>query len=133
MRLLAGDASGASAALAPWLNGAPAAFGSTRAELWLLDALAHDAEGDVEAAAVSLERALDEAEPHGLRRPFVELGPSAAALLRRQLRHGTSAHRSLVDDLLRDFESSGPDHGRRPCCSSSCRIARRPCCASCPR
>ena len=108
LRLLAGDAGGASAALAPWLDGAPAAFGSTRAELWLLDALAHDAEGDAEAAAVSLERALDEAEPHGLRRPFVELGPSAAALLRRQLRRGTS-HRSLVEDLLRDLGRPQPE------------------------
>jgi LuxR family maltose regulon positive regulatory protein len=73
-----------------------------RAELWLLDALARDAAADVEGASASLERALDEAEPHGLRRPFVELGAPAGALLRRQLRRGT-LHRSLVEDLLRDL------------------------------
>jgi LuxR family transcriptional regulator, maltose regulon positive regulatory protein len=102
LRLLAGDADGALAALAPWLDGAPAALGSTRTELRLLDAVARDAVADVDGASAALERALDEAEPHGLRRPFVELGSPLAALLRRQLRRGTS-HRSLVEDLLRDI------------------------------
>jgi LuxR family maltose regulon positive regulatory protein len=102
LRLLAGDPDGAQAAVAPWLDGAPAAFGSTRTELWLLDALAHDATADLDGASASLERALDEAEPHGLRRPFVELGTPVAALLRRQLRRGTQ-HRSLVEDLLREL------------------------------
>jgi LuxR family transcriptional regulator, maltose regulon positive regulatory protein len=101
LRLLAGDPDGAREALAPWLDGAPAAFGSTPTELCLLDALARDAEADLEGASAALERALDQAEPHGLRRPFVELGASLAPLLRRQLRRGTS-HRSLVEDLLRD-------------------------------
>jgi LuxR family transcriptional regulator, maltose regulon positive regulatory protein len=107
LRLLEGDSSAALAAVAPWLDGAPAAFGATRSELWLLDALARDAAADVEGASASLERALDEAEPHGLRRPFVELGGPAAALLRRQLRRGTS-HRSLVEDLLRDLGRPQP-------------------------
>ena len=102
LRLVAGDPQGAIVAVAPWLDGAPASYGSTQTELWLLDALARDAVADVDGAAASLERALDEAEPQGMRRPFVELGAPAAALLRRQLRLGTS-HRSLVDDLLRDL------------------------------
>jgi LuxR family maltose regulon positive regulatory protein len=102
LRVLAGDPGGAQAAIAPWLERAPAGFGSTRTEMWLLDALAHDAMADHDGASASLEQALDEAEPHGLRRPFIELGTPVAALLRRQLRRGT-AHRSLVEDLLRDL------------------------------
>ncbi len=104
LRLHAGDPDGARGALAPWLDGAPAAYGPTRAELCLLEALARDAQADVAGASAALERALDDAEPHGLRRPFVELGAPVATLLRRQLRLGT-AHRSLVEELLRDLDS----------------------------
>jgi len=103
LRLHDGEPAAARGALAPWLDGAPAAFGPTRVELWLLDALARDAEADVEGASASLERALDEAEPHGIRRPFADLGGHVATLLRRQLRRGT-AHRSLIDDVLRDVD-----------------------------
>jgi LuxR family maltose regulon positive regulatory protein len=108
LRLRAGDAAGARAALAPWLVGTPTDYAPTLVELWLLDALACDAAAELEAATVSLERALDFAEPHGIRRPFVDLGPHVATLLRRQLRNGT-AHRSLVDDLLHELGRPQPD------------------------
>ena len=108
LRLRAGDADGAHAALAPWLDDVGGAYGPTRVELWLLEALADDAAADVEGGAAALERALDEAEPHGVRRPFIELGGHVATLLRRQLRHGTG-HRSLVDDLLRDLDHPQAD------------------------
>jgi LuxR family maltose regulon positive regulatory protein len=102
LRLRAGDPAGAHAAAAPWLNAEATHYGPTQVELWVLDALAHDAAADLPAATASLERALDVAEPQGIRRPFVELGPHVATLLRRQLRQGT-AHRSLVDDLLHEL------------------------------
>lgn len=102
LRLHAGDAAGARAALEPWVDDAASAYGPTRAELWVLAALAYDADADHDAASLFLERALAEAEPHGLRRPFMELGANVELLLRRQVRRGT-AHRSLADELLREF------------------------------
>ena len=111
LRLRAGDADGAHAALAPWLHDAADAFGPTRVELWLLESLAADAGADVEAGAAALEHALDEAEPHGVRRPFTELGGDVATLLRRQLRRGTG-HRSLVEELLRELDR--PEAATRP-------------------
>jgi LuxR family maltose regulon positive regulatory protein len=108
LRLLAGDPAGARAALAPWLDRAADAYGPTAVELWLLEALAHDAGREPEPAAAALERALDEAEPHGIRRPFVELGTPVAALLRRQLRQG-SGHRSLVETLLHELARPAAD------------------------
>ncbi len=108
LRLLAGDAGGAHAALAPWLDGAAGAYGPTAVELWLLEALAHEREAEGPQAAAALERALDEAEPQGVRRPFVELGAPIATLLRRQLRQG-SGHRSLVEALLQELGRPGAD------------------------
>ena len=63
---------------------------------------------------VSLERALDAAEPSGDRgaRSRSAANGSVAPLLRRQLRHGT-AHRSLVEDLLRELARPGGDGGGR--------------------
>ena len=80
-----------------------AAFGSTRISVWVLDALAADVEADHERASASLEQALDRAESNGYRRPFLELGAPMLPLLHRQLRRGT-AHRSLIEDLLRELE-----------------------------
>ena len=83
----------------------------TRTQLWLLDALAHDAAAAHGPAAASLEPALDAAEPSGIRRPFhMGAGSAVGPLLRRQLRRGT-AHRSLVEDLLRDLARPGGEDG----------------------
>jgi LuxR family maltose regulon positive regulatory protein len=83
-----------------------------RAEAWLLDALALDALADHEAAAGSLERALDLAEPAGLRRMIVAHGGAIGPLLRRHIRHGT-AHPAMVGDLVETIERGGRP-ARRP-------------------
>jgi LuxR family maltose regulon positive regulatory protein len=50
-------------------------------EILVLLALAHQQDGDIEAALTSLERALDLADPEGYVRIFVDEGPPMAALL----------------------------------------------------
>ncbi|MGE5602788.1 MAG: LuxR C-terminal-related transcriptional regulator [Nitrososphaerales archaeon] len=52
-------------------------------EVLALQALIHDGQGNQSAAFAALEQALDLAEPGGLIRVFVDLGPSMAALLGR--------------------------------------------------
>ena len=52
-------------------------------EILVLQALAHQARGDIPAALRSLERALALAEPEGYVRIFVDEGPPMAALLKR--------------------------------------------------
>jgi LuxR family maltose regulon positive regulatory protein len=77
-----------------------------RAEAWLLDALALDALAEHDAAARSLERALDLAEPAGVRRIVVMHGDAVGPLLRRHARHGT-AHPAMVGDLVETIERRG--------------------------
>jgi LuxR family transcriptional regulator, maltose regulon positive regulatory protein len=77
-----------------------------RAEAWLLDALALDALAEHDAAARSLERALDLAEPAGLRRIVVTHGGAIGPLLRRHVRHGTG-HPAMVGDLVETIERRG--------------------------
>ena len=48
----------------------------------MLQALVHQARGDIPAALASLQRALTLAEPEGYVRPFVDEGPPMASLLR---------------------------------------------------
>ncbi|MET0817972.1 MAG: LuxR C-terminal-related transcriptional regulator, partial [Solirubrobacteraceae bacterium] len=103
LRLLAGDPEDALAILGPWLDAEATPGLTVRAELWVLSALASDARADHEAATAALERALDIAEPLGLRRPFCMFGANVRVLLRRQIRLGT-AHRSLVDQLLQELD-----------------------------
>ena len=68
--------------------GAPSAGGGRRwartgsvIEILVLQALAHQMQGDIAAALVPLERALTLAEPEGYVRIFVDEGPPMAALL----------------------------------------------------
>jgi LuxR family transcriptional regulator, maltose regulon positive regulatory protein len=100
LRLLEGEPAAARAKLAPHRdqpgNGTPLAV---RAESWLLDALALDALAQHDEAARSLERALDLAEPAGLRRLIVTHGSAVRPLLHRHVRHGT-AHPALVGEVL---------------------------------
>jgi LuxR family transcriptional regulator, maltose regulon positive regulatory protein len=100
LRLLEGEPAAARDALAPHRehagSGTPLAV---RAEAWLLDALALDALAEHDAAARSLERALDLAEPAGLRRLIVTHGSAVRPLLHRHARHGT-AHPALVGEAL---------------------------------
>jgi LuxR family transcriptional regulator, maltose regulon positive regulatory protein len=101
-----GEPAAARAALAAHLEHAGASTGAwlpERAEAWLLDALALDALAEHEHAAGSLERALDLAEPAGLRRVLVVHGAMAGSLLRRHIRYAT-AHPAMVADAIQTIE-----------------------------
>jgi LuxR family maltose regulon positive regulatory protein len=56
-------------------------------ELLLLQALAHQAQGDLTAALIPLRQALSLAEPEGYVRLFVDEGPSMMLLLEEAARH----------------------------------------------
>ena len=84
-----------------------------RAEAWVLDALALDALAEHEAAARSLDRALDLAEPVGLRRIVVTHGSAIGPLLRRQVRHGT-AHPAIVGSSWSRSSAAAARRGARP-------------------
>jgi LuxR family maltose regulon positive regulatory protein len=116
LRLLEGDPQAARDLLAPHLGDgrdtpADAMPVSTRAEAWLLDALALDALAETDAAATSLERSLDLAEPAGLSRLLVEHGNRVRPLLHRHVRNGT-AHPAIVGAVLEAIEHRG-DEGSR--------------------
>jgi LuxR family maltose regulon positive regulatory protein len=72
-------------------------------EILVLQALTHQAQGDIPAALVPLERALRLAEPEGYVRIFVDEGPAMAHLLRE------AAARGIMPDytgkLLATFET----------------------------
>jgi LuxR family maltose regulon positive regulatory protein len=72
-------------------------------EALALDALAHQAGGDLPAALESLRRALTLAEPEGYVRIFVDEGPPMAALLRAVGKPGSSP--AYVRRLLDAFDS----------------------------
>ena len=57
-------------------------------EILVLQALAHQAQGDIPAALVPLERALTLAEPEGYVRMFLDEGPPMAQLLREAAARG---------------------------------------------
>jgi LuxR family transcriptional regulator, maltose regulon positive regulatory protein len=65
-------------------------------EILVLQALAHEAQGDIPSALVSLERALTLAEPEGYVRVFVDEGPPMARLLSE-----AAAHRMMPDYAAR--------------------------------
>jgi LuxR family maltose regulon positive regulatory protein len=104
--LLEGEPQSARATLAAHLDGDNGGPVPTRAEAWLLDALALDALAEHAAAARSLERSLDLAEPGGLRRIVVTHGNAIGPLLRRHVRHDT-AHPAMVGELVETIERRG--------------------------
>ncbi len=59
-------------------------------EILVLQALAHQARGDVPAALASLQRAVTLAEPEGYVRIFADEGPPVASLLRAVAKQGTT-------------------------------------------
>jgi LuxR family maltose regulon positive regulatory protein len=98
LRLAQHNPQEAIAALAPVLDGSAPFLSPTRlAQAFLLQAIARDALGDEDAAALALERALDLAAPDGVLSRFL-LYP-APDLLERQAQQGT-AHAALVADIL---------------------------------
>jgi LuxR family maltose regulon positive regulatory protein len=60
-------------------------------EILVVQALAHQAHGDIPAALIPLERALTLAEPEGYVRMFVDEGPPMAQLLREAAASGITA------------------------------------------
>jgi LuxR family maltose regulon positive regulatory protein len=61
-------------------------------EILVLQALAHQADGDIPAALASLKHALTLAEPEGYVRVFVDEGPPMASLLGLAAKHGIAPH-----------------------------------------
>jgi LuxR family maltose regulon positive regulatory protein len=74
-------------------------------EILVLQALAHQAQGNIAPALVSLERALTQAEPEGYVRIFVGEGkPMAELLTRIEAQDGTLRVREYILKLLSAFE-----------------------------
>jgi LuxR family transcriptional regulator, maltose regulon positive regulatory protein len=103
-----GDPATAAATVAPLLGGgATVGWPATPVEAWLLDAVARRKLADHEAAARSLERALDLAAAEGHRRSFFEGGPPVRAMLADHL-HRATAHGALAKDLLNGLLTQVP-------------------------
>ena len=102
-QLADGDTEIARETLAPWSEQSEETVEGVQARV--VEALAFDAASDQAAAAESLERALDLAEPGGLRWALMQFGRPLQPLLTRQLRNGTS-HRALVGELLEALDGS---------------------------
>jgi LuxR family maltose regulon positive regulatory protein len=89
-------------------------------EIRVLQALAHEAKGDIPPALASLERALTLAEPEGYCRIFVDEGSSMERLLTRLSASrdgGTPGLKAYVAKLLAAFQQPTPSrtsHGTNP-------------------
>ena len=84
-------------------------------EILVLQALAHQAQGNISAALESLERALILAEPEGYLRIFVDEGPSMARLLFEAHAHGINLE--YVQRLLAAFPVDEPKQAVKPAVS----------------
>jgi LuxR family maltose regulon positive regulatory protein len=78
-------------------------------EILVLEALAHQVQGDIPATLVPLSRALALAEPAGYIRIFVDEGPPMVHLLEAAAKHGIAPH--YVRHLL---TATGPAEDRTP-------------------
>ena len=85
---------------------------TSRLEAWVVAAIARDELREEQAAMEAVERALDLAEPLGLRRPILRHGPAIRSLLRRHIRNGT-AHRALAGELLAALDDDAGRAERR--------------------
>jgi LuxR family maltose regulon positive regulatory protein len=128
LRLAQGDPGAAAATLAPVLDGsAPVLQRVWLAHAFLLEAIARDSLDDADAAARSLERALDLAEPDGALLWFV-LHP-VPGMLERHARHRT-AHAALITEIrdLHAGQTPAPATGAlpplEPLSSSEIRVLR---------
>ena len=68
-------------------------------EILVLQALAHQMQGDISAALVPLERALTLAEPEGYVRIFVDEGPPMAVLLAKLHEHSRKRPRAALTNV----------------------------------
>jgi LuxR family transcriptional regulator, maltose regulon positive regulatory protein len=86
-------------------------------EILILQALAHQMQGDLRAALVSLERALSMAEPEGYVRIFIDEGQPMAALLEAALKQGIA--REYVRRLLTAFDTPAERTEVKPTATAS--------------
>jgi LuxR family maltose regulon positive regulatory protein len=79
-------------------------------EILVLQALAHQAQGDIAAALVPLERAVGLAEPERYARIFLDEGPPMATLLQALARQGTAPNyvRQLLTGLRDGHDRTTP-------------------------
>src|SRR5207244_6869716 len=68
-------------------------------EILMLQALAHQVQGDIPAALMPLERALSLAEPEGYVRMFVDEGPPMAHLLAKLHEHSRKRPRAASTNV----------------------------------
>ena len=80
-------------------------------EILVLQALAHQMQGDISAALTPLERALTLAEPEGYVRIFVDEGPPMAVLLEEAAKHGIAPN--SVRQLLTATGSAAGQNARQ--------------------
>lgn len=73
-------------------------------EVLAMQALLDDAQGDRSAALLSLQKAIDLAEPGGLLRIFIDLGPQIAYLLTLLSRQNGAS--DFIDQVLRAFPAA---------------------------
>jgi LuxR family maltose regulon positive regulatory protein len=78
----------------------------TLIQVLLIQALAYNAQGDVDQALVALERALNLAEQGGAKRVFLDEGEPMAELLRVFSRQSSAIGREYLDSLLGGFHAS---------------------------
>ena len=97
-----GDAEGALDALATPCD---AAYPAVAIEREVLRAVALRATGNGDAALAALEEALAQAEPEGIRRPFLSAGRGVRELLADHLRKAVS-HRWFASELLRNLDGA---------------------------
>ena len=119
LRLAQHDPQGASAALAPVLDGSVRAHPVWVVGADLLEAIARDELGDQRASGRVLERALDVAEPDQVLMPFL-IHPAPLLLERHQR---ATAHAALISHLLGllgGTNSSGAGTGPAPNCAPRC-------------
>ncbi len=112
VRLIQGDPTAATLAIAPVLDGSRpvAGPGVDGLHAFLLEAIARDTLGESEVSERALERALDLAEPDGMRWAFL-LHP-VREMLERHRRTGTM-HAAFISDLL-DLLAGTPSQTRSP-------------------
>ena len=80
-------------------------------EILVQQALAHQTQGDIPAALVSLQRALMLSEPEGYVRVFVDEGPPMAILLRAAVRVARGEHRGIAASYVRRILAAVDNNG----------------------
>jgi LuxR family transcriptional regulator, maltose regulon positive regulatory protein len=112
--LTAGDAAGAGERVTALLDSVGAALPTLPlVQALAVAAAASEADGDRVLATRLAERALELAEPDGLRLAIADAAPAIEPVLAHLLRYGT-AHRSLIGEVLELLESGATERGGPP-------------------